>query len=427
MENSVIMKRNTDTPDGHSNLVINAALCDTRSVLESTLASYDSVTINAATIITNEASREKLHSHNVTMNAADIIDLMGDAELVMKNGAFTIAAGDGDCAGKRAVLVVNGSLTVEPGAEKAMERYVSIQVNGLVTYPRSMEPAMSAVKVNGASEVYPDGAVVLKRSFVVDRVFAMRARAQKYYAAKRVVMVDPRLDCAALAASGAGFITRSAVIAEGFLADALPMFADDTDFTAVPDGCAYIGDDAELSGALLRRYGDKLYVCGDLTVKSAEAPLLAKFAYLHVTGDVLLPESAVEEFAAMGGECGGELIVVRGALISGKAETKIDRAALERAGEGITAVNCAEVHLTEDIPPELIEERLRLVSCAEVCCSRAQRAAVEKVAKNVADISEEDIVSISGGFGEEDVRGEYHFCVDDPHKNKMISAASYTL
>jgi hypothetical protein len=425
MENTFTVRRNTEPVEGQKHLVVNAALCDTRAVLESTLAQYESVTINAATIVTNAESREKLHRYNVSLNAADIIDVPVDAELVMKNGAFTISAGEGE--GKSAVLVVNGKLTVEPGAEKAMEKYLSIQVNGEVTYPRSMEGAMACVKINGASSVYPDGAVLLKRTFIVDRVFALRAKAQQYYAARRVVLLDKNLDCAAMAAKGATFLTRTAVLAESLLTAALPMFGDDVNVEVVPDGCAYVGDDAELSDALLRRHGDKLYVSGDLMVPPRAAPLLARLSFLHVTGDVLLPESAMDAFVALGAQCGGELIAVRGVLLSGRPELKLRRASLEDAPEGLTVHACAEVHLDEDITPELIGERLTLLSCAEVHCTRAQRSAVERVARDVAEITEEDTVSFSGDFGDDDVNGAYHFCVGDPKNNKVINAASYAL
>lgn len=425
MENTFTVRRNTEPAEGQKHLVVNAALCDTRAVLESTLAQYESVTINAATIVTNAESREKLHRYNVSLNAADIIDVPADAELVMKNGAFTISAGEGG--GRSAVLEVNGSLTVEPGAEKAMEKYISIQVNGEVTYPRSMEGAMASVKINGASSVYPDGAVLLKRTFIVDRVFALRAKAQLYYAARRVVLLDPKLDCAAMAAKGATFLTRTAVIAEGLLESALPMFGDDVNVEVVPDGCAYVSDDAELSDALLRRYGDKLYVNGNLTVAPDAAPLLSGLSYLKVTGDVLLPESAMDAFVALGAECGGELIAARGVLLSGRPELKLSCASLEDAPEGLTVHDCAEVHLDADIPPELIAERLTFISCAEVHCTKTQRPAVERAARDVAEITEEDTVSFSGDFGQGDVGGAYHFCVDDPKNNKMINAASYAL
>ena len=248
-----------------------------------------------------------------------------------------------------------------------------------------------------------------------------------YYAARRVVLLDKNLDCAAMAAKGATFLTRTAVLAESLLTAALPMFGDDVNVEVVPDGCAYVGDDAELSDALLRRHGDKLYVSGDLMVPPRAAPLLARLSFLHVTGDVLLPESAMDAFVALGAQCGGELIAVRGVLLSGRPELKLRRASLEDAPEGLTVHACAEVHLDEDITPELIGERLTLLSCAEVHCTRAQRPAVERVARDVAEITEEDTVSFSGDFGDDDVNGAYHFCVGDPKNNKVINAASYAL
>lgn len=70
---------------------------------------------------------------------------------------------------------------------------------------------------------------------------------------------------------GVRFDTPRAILAQSLATQAAPLFEDDTDLEIVPDGTAYLKDDAELTAALIRRKGNKLYVDGRLTL-TAEAP-----------------------------------------------------------------------------------------------------------------------------------------------------------
>ena len=56
--------------------------------------------------------------------------------------------------------------------------------------------------VNGQIITWPDGAVQLKNTAVLDSTFALRAKPALYWAARCVVMLDPALDVAALAKAG---------------------------------------------------------------------------------------------------------------------------------------------------------------------------------------------------------------------------------
>ena len=54
------------------NKMINAATCDARAVTEESLTGYENITINAATLIVNERSKELLNKYPVTMNVANV-------------------------------------------------------------------------------------------------------------------------------------------------------------------------------------------------------------------------------------------------------------------------------------------------------------------------------------------------------------------
>ena len=70
-----------------------------------------------------------------------------------------------------------------------------------------------------------------------------------------------------------------------------PLFPDSTELIIVPDGTAVVEDDLELTASSLRRYGTRLYVLGDAVIPAESADLLAQIEFLHVTGEVELPDA----------------------------------------------------------------------------------------------------------------------------------------
>ena len=179
------------------------------------------------------------------------------------------------------MLTVNGTLTIEPGAEQALAGYLRIVVNGKVCCPESLVGALAGIlSVNGTMTAYPDGAVLLKHTFVMDDTFALRAKNALYFAERRVVMLDPAIDPQALLDRGVRFKTKDALIAKGLAAAAVPLFDDTVNLRILPDGCAFVNDDATLGEPLLRRYGTKLYINGDLTIEKNGEPLEAVLRHI---------------------------------------------------------------------------------------------------------------------------------------------------
>ena len=61
----------------------------------------------------------------------------------------------------------------------------------------------------------------------------------------------------------------------------------------------------ELTASSLRRYGTRLYVLGDAVIPAESADLLAQIEFLHVTGEVELPDALEATFFAIPElECG---------------------------------------------------------------------------------------------------------------------------
>ena len=372
------------------NLRVNCAVCDMRKVTEETLDQYDSITVNAGTVLSCAAARQLLAGHDVTVHTGSTVDLPdGDVAVSTQNGAMTLSAGQ-----KPAVptfLIVNGRLTVEEGAADTLAGYVRITVNGKVLYPRSLSGALSQMNVNGKAECYPDGAVLLKSTFVMDDTFALRARDVLYYASGRIVLLKDGIDLAMLAEKGARFSTKTALIARRYAEKAAPLFDDQTELVILPDGCAFVEDDATLSDALIRRRGGMLYVNGDLTLDKNSGDALNQLTFLRVNGDVTLPRALEDAFLSLDAEYDA-LHIASGRRFAERISITVTKRMLGDP-EGVCCSECAKVRIAPDVTEDQILDRLRLSECAYIFCTPEQRSAVEQVAEEcavISDGSEED-------------------------------------
>lgn len=370
-------------------LIVNCSTCDTRKVKEEVLATYDSVQINAAMVLTSEASRELLNKYQVNINCASVLDVPGDVKISTVNGSAQIKSTD-TFTDEKKYLVVNGSVEIGAGTEKLLEQYIGILVNGSVIYPESLGSCLGMMTVNGSSNCYPDDAIVLKRSAVIDRTFALRARKNLYWSAKRMIFVDPKLDVRALVAKGATFSSKEVILAESMLEELIGQIDEKADILVVPDGTAVILDDVKVDNALLKHYGNKLYIAGDVKVPEEAEAALAQLEYLNIHGDVSVAEILKERLWETATELHGDINVLKvpreGRRISDMSSVRISRWLLEQEAKGIIVEDCAVVNLDEDIPPELILERLVLEDCGMVICSEEQECVVAAVSEDVAQI-----------------------------------------
>jgi hypothetical protein len=401
------------------NLVVNAATCDARKVSEETLSSYENIKVNAATLLTTPDSRTLLHKFNVAMNCAKVVEVPENADIVFHNGKYTLSAKNkGE---KPAILTVNGILTIEPGSEEAIKRFVSIIVNGKVLYPESMSPYLGNMNVNGTTEVYPDDAIMLKQTFIVDKTFVLRSKSSKYYARKCVVLIDPSLDVGELVNKGVLFLTETAIVAQSLLSASIPLFEENTEIITVPDGCAFVSNNATLDKVLLRKHGTKLFINGNLKIDPSAGELLEKIEYLRVKGTVSLPKTLEDLFFSKDFEY-DDLKLVRGKCIDDKVFIKVDNKMLEQNTDGVSVIDCVNVTIADDVSPDMILERLELNDCVNVVCTPEQRSAVEQVASDVVNISD----SGKGGLGDI-LKGLMPNANKDSDDTMVINSAYYVL
>lgn len=376
-------------------LIINCANCDTRRALEENYAHYESITINAATVLTNQNGKAFLNKIPVTMNCANMLEIEDDVVFRTINGSAEIKSGDAVPASKYYMLV-NGSLTIGPDTQKYLEKCVGITVNGSVTYPESMSSFLGGMMVNGSTVCYPDEAILLKRNAVVDKLFALRAQKSLYWSENRMVMVDPELDSELLRAKGATFASREVIVAQSKIEGLIDLIDEKTDIIIVPDGTAVVLDDVTLDSTAMRRYGKKLYVIGDVTVP-AEDDCLDAVEYLNVRGDAKVPQEQKEKLLNVLTEISGEVKVVKpcGVTLADKPYLKITKWMLEQQPMGLEVNDCAVVKIADDIPKELIAQRLRIEDCAVVKCSEELEDAVAMICQDVARVGH--------GSGEDDM------------------------
>ena len=403
--------------------MINCATCDARKVTEETLAAYESVVINAATVLVSPEGKELLNRYGVTMNCANVFELPSDVEVCTVNGSHRIESSD--AVGGRKHLCVNGSLTIGPNTQQVMEQYVGITVNGSLTCPESVSASLGKIQVNGSTTCYPDGAIILKRSAVIDKLFALRAKESLYWSSRRMIMVDPLLEPEKLTAKGCTFSAKEMILAESKVEDMIGMIDEKADIIIVPDGTAVITDDVELDDMTVKKFGTKLYILGDLEVDEESAAALEQLEYLNVRGDAKVTAELKALLMEKLTEISGNMEVpkpFKGRVISEKMSVRVTRWLLEREPDGLRLEECVNVKIDEDVPKELILERLSITEAVSVKCSPEQEDAVAAICEEVVSVGQgEDEMGvgdmIKGAFG----------AAKDLLNTKMVNAADYVL
>ena len=216
-------------------LLINCASCDARKLQEENYSAYESITVNAATVLASAASKAVMNRLPFALNCANVIEVEGDVDLRTVNGKAEIKSDDA-VPERKFYMLVNGVLNIGPDTQKQLAQCVGMTVNGSLLCPESLYATLGNVKVNGASACYPDGAIVLRRNAVIDKLFAMRAKRALYWAARRLIMVDPELDAEALRAKGAAFSAAEVIVAQSKVEALLDLIDEKADIVIVPDG-----------------------------------------------------------------------------------------------------------------------------------------------------------------------------------------------
>ena len=405
-------------------LLINCATCDARNALEENYAHYEQITVNCATVLTSPSAKAMMNKLPFTLNCANVLEVEGAVDFRTINGSSEIKSGDVVPTSKYYMLV-NGALTIGPDTQAQLAQCVGMTINGSLTCPESIYATLTGVNVNGSTTCYPDGAIVLKRNAVIDKLFVLRAKNNLYWSGRRMIMVDPELDATKLKAKGATFSTKEVILSQSKVEELLDLIDEKAEIIIVPDGTSVVLDDIRLDADTLRRYGKQLYVIGDVTV-TEDADILDELTYLNIRGDVKVPQELKEKLLAVLTEISGEVKIAKpkGATLEDKPIVKITKWMLEQQPMGIDVCDCAVVKIADDIPKELIVERLHIEDCGVVRCCEELEDAVTMICT--------DCGAVGSAEGEDDMG------IGDMLKNamggitgaletKVINAADYVL
>ncbi len=368
--------------------VINAATCDARGVTEESLAGFDNITINAAIMIVGERSKELLNKYPVTMNVANILELPDGQDIKVQkiNGKGEIGP---DANGEGVFLIVNGKLVISDGSQDAVKSYSRIVVNGKVLMPKSYEGRFPNIQVNGKTDYYPDGATILKADTEIDDLFILRASNTLYYSSGNLYFLDTGIDTEKMIEKSLKFCARKIVIAESLIRRLVSLFDEEAEIVKVPDGTKLIDDDLELKPKTIKKYGTKLCVTGDVSIMDAEA--LSSLEYLFADGSVSVNkelEDAFDEIESVYDEL--RIIDPDLGYFVDRPLVKVGTAVLGKYPKGVRVEDCAKVTLSEDLSVEDIMEKLHIVDCAMVICTKKQEDAVNMIAEDVA------LIKVSG-------------------------------
>ena len=362
-------------------LTINADVCDTRTASKEVLNQYGSINITADCLIMSEASKIILAEYPVSVNADEIV-MMEDAaetiDVVCENGNCVLS---GDTSFRNKVLlIVNGNLRIEKDADKALANIVKVIVNGNAEYPSTLQN-LPPMQVNGNQKAYPGDAVKLKSTFLLDKTFLLRCRNQKYYAESKVIIADETLDIESLLQKGVQFITNRGILAEKLFEKAALLFDEDVELDLIPEGYCY-STEKNLTNELLSESDGKIYIDGDFILESKDEEKLQDI-FLIVRGRLYADEMLAEKLSANRIKYKKLKTVKKDAImIADRATFTLTKDMLQDNPKGIVAINCSMVTLDSEIPIQELKEKVQMINCSCVMCSKEQKGTVEILAED---------------------------------------------
>lgn len=393
-------------------LDIQAAVLNLSCMQEQVLASYRRVRAKAALALVSPRAQQLMAQYGMELQTASTQLVPEGCQLAMQNG--TAALQKGQTVSQPTVLVVNGTLTLHPDCQDALESYAAVQVNGELVYPMGMEGMLGRIQVNGSRQAYRPDAVLLDK-ITLDRTFLLRAAQGAKYDAAKLVALEENVDWSLAASKQLDFRVEKAVLRSSAMESLLGCINPEAKVVEVPDGMFYTRQNQLDKGLVLQ--SRRIFADGNFAIDAEQAPLAARLEQLTVTGTLRLDERLADwaEKAAVKARR-LELVDARGDCLEDIGCLEISRAMLEQAEFGLRIEDCASVEFDEDIPPELLREKIRSIhDCASVEGTAEQLAAVRAVCRDVADISARTPSRTSSRINQRDL------------DTVRITAASYTL
>ena len=402
------------------NLMINCDVCDARNAKEEYLSGYEQIMINTDLLLVSAESRGVLERLPAICNTDNTLEVDDDANLIFQNRSTEINSKSVFPADT--VLAVNGDLLIHSDTSRqTLETLRAVNVTGSLLCPASLLTCIKDLYVTGEIKSYPDDCVVLPPVFTPDEYFHLRAKeGQKYYAEQEIRLIAPGMDLGTLRDKKVQFISPRFFVPAEKAADALELFNETASMEVIPQGYVFVDTGKELSESLLKKYGNRLFFRGDLTLTVGSIPLLSRLEKLYVSGTILVPENLAEDFYQFDVECSSVKVVKeeKRRILENSPRIVLNKDILTASPQGVLVRNCAVLTIEENITPQDILDHVEIVNCARVDCAENQKAAVYQKSTNVPQIgSREENGEPSGMLG----------ILLNLAETKMINADKYVL
>ena len=402
------------------NLMINCDVCDARNAKEEYLSGYEQIMINTDLLLVSAESRGVLERLPAICNTDNTLEVDDDANLIFQNRSTEINSKSVFPADT--FLAVNGDLLIHSDTSRqTLETLRAVNVTGSLLCPASLLTCIKDLYVTGEIKTYPDDCVVLPPVFTPDEYFHLRAKeGQKYYAEQEIRLIAPGIDLGTLRDKKVQFISPRFFVPAEKAADALELFNETASMEVIPQGYVFVDTGKELSESLLKKYGNRLFFRGDLTLTEGSIPLLSRLEKLYVSGTILVPENLAEDFYQFDVECSSVKVVKeeKRRILENSPRIVLNKDILTASPQGVLVRNCAVLTIEENITPQDILDHVEIVNCARVDCAENQKAAVYQKSTNVPQIgSREENGEPSGMLG----------ILLNLAETKMINADKYVL
>ena len=402
------------------NLMINCDVCDARNTKEEYLSGYEQIMINTDLLLVSAESRGVLERLPAICNTDNTLEVDDDANLIFQNRSTEINSKSVFPADT--VLAVNGDLLIHSDTSRqTLETLRAVNVTGSLLCPASLLTCIKDLYVTGEIKTYPDDCVVLPPVFTPDEYFHLRAKeGQKYYAEQEIRLIAPGIDLGTLRDKKVQFISPRFFVPAEKAADALELFNETASMEVIPQGYVFVDTGKELSESLLKKYGNRLFFRGDLTLIEGSIPLLSRLEKLYVSGTILVPENLAEDFYQFDVECSSVKVVKeeKRRILENSPRIVLDKDILTASPPGVLIRNSAVLTIEENITPQDILDHVEIVNCSRVDCTENQKAAVYQKSTNVPQIgSREENGEPSGMLG----------ILLNLAETKMINADKYVL
>ncbi len=329
-----------------------------------------------------------LMGHIAMRDVAMVKEVPDNTRMLMFNGELLLTA---DQLAQTCFLMVNGRLRLDESMtpELIVDMVAGGMVNGeLIAGEKQLAALLQCgVQVNGRNTVIPEG-------------FRLRESRSPISAQEAAGMSGAwmRVGKVILEPGAAKMLRQRGVKLTGTAGAVIPQ-EDAEDFYALWQGqgeiilleanTRYVADDLTLRGtdAMLKLRGER-YVAGNLTLMDTVTPAhLAGMGRLWVTGTLMLPEALLDTvLPRLANE--PELVPYQGKLLVDEEKMELGEAELSAYTQGVTLLVQGQLGLREDLAPEVLREKVRLLyNCGQVILNTEQQAALLPVTINQGHLS----------------------------------------